>query len=215
MLWLPRDAVGRVPLIVSLHGTSSWAFDELALWHGEALNAGYGILALQWWFGGGGANTDYYTPTDLHRELRTVLSARGYSEGSALLHGFSRGSSNVYALTALDRQSKDRYYAMTLANSGGATTDYPPNVQITNGAYGYNVFSGTYWAYFCGGQDPSPDRDEWPAMRRTAEWVTRYGGVPAVVIEDANAGHGGFHMSAANVRGVLKAFGENLALRTN
>src|SRR5262249_40330480 len=60
LLWLPKNAVGKVPLIVTLHGHGSWAFDEMILWHPEASKAGYGILALQWWFGGDESNDSYY-----------------------------------------------------------------------------------------------------------------------------------------------------------
>jgi hypothetical protein len=214
LLWYPAGVSGRnQPLIATLHGSTSWAFDEFFLWHPEASKAGYGMLALQWWFGAGEGVDDYYTPAALHAELRAALGRQGNREGSALLHGFSRGASNIYGVAALDRQSKDRFYAMFLANSGGASPDFPANSAVSRGDFGYNAFSGAYWMMFCGGQDPNPDRDGCPAMHRTSDWVGLYGGVTDLFIEDAGAGHGGFHQTPAHIQSALAAFGRNLAMR--
>jgi len=214
LLWYPPGSPKREhPLIVTMHGTTGWATNEFYLWHAEASRAGYGILALQWWFGSATGQQDYYGPEDLHRELRGALKAQGNREGSALLHGFSRGSANIYAVATLDRQSRDRNYAMFLANSGGAMADFPPNAAIARGEYGYNIFSGTYWTMFCGALDPNPDRDGCPAMRRTSDWVAKFGGVLDLFIEDPASGHGGFHQSAQHVRAAVDAFTANLALR--
>lgn len=192
LLWLPAGAErSSTPLIATIHGSESWAFDEFFLWYEAAHAAGYGIVALQWWFGGD-APQSYYDPEALHRELRAALRAHGAGEGTVLLHGFSRGSANIYAVAALDRFSGDRYYGMILANAGGAAADFPPNIRISGGQYGYGVFGGTYWMMFCGGRDPNPERDGCPAMRRAEEWVGRYGGVVDLFIEDREAGHGVF-----------------------
>ncbi len=211
--WFPAGTVQNQPLIVSMHGSASWAFDEFFLWQEQAAASGLGIVAIQWWFGTGEATEDYYTPTALQRELHAALRQLGTAEGSALLHGFSRGSSNIYAAAALDRQAGDRYYAMYLANSGGMTADYPPNTLVSGGSYGYNVYSGTYWIMFCGGKDPNPDRDGCPGMHRSLDWVETYGGVTSLFIEDQAADHGGFHQSPAHIRDALAAFKANLALR--
>ncbi len=213
IVWYPQDAPANAPLIVTLHGSSSWAFDELFLWRDQAVGFGYGILALQWWFGDGEFADSYYQPAELHRELRALLRQQGVGEAAALLHGFSRGAANTYAVAALDASSGDRFYAMILANSGGASADFPPNAAISQGRQGYNVFSGTYWSLFCGGADPNPDRDGCPAMRRTADWIDLYGGVVELFIEDQAAGHGGFHMSPAHIREALDAFRRNLESR--
>ncbi len=206
LYWLPDGALsGATPLVVSLHGSESWAFDEFYLWHAAAAKAGYGIVALQWWLGGADAQA-YYAPDEAHRELRAVLRGAGAKEGTALLHGFSRGGANVYGVAALDRSSGDRFYGMFLANAGGASTDFPPNVAISNGAWGYNVFAGSYWMMFCGGLDPNPERDGCPAMRRTSSWVAQFGGVADLFIEDAAAGHGGFHQTPAHIDAALEAF---------
>ncbi len=207
LVWLPPGAeAGKVPMIASLHGSTSWAFDEIQLWHDAALEAGCGVIALQWWFANGDGIDSYYLPGELNREMNAAIQAVGVTPGSILLHGFSRGSANIYGVAAADRASQNRYYAMVVANSGGASLDFPPNIDIINGKQGYNVFSGTYWVLFCGGKDPNPDRDGCPAMRRTAAWVERYGGVIDLLIEDANAGHGGFHQTPAHVKAALDEF---------
>jgi hypothetical protein len=210
LIWRPAESV---PLITTLHGSASWAFDEFFLWQEQAEAHGYGIVALQWWFGAGDGPEAYYAPADLHRELRTALRQAGVSEGGALLHGFSRGAANLYGVAALDRREGDRLYAMFLANAGGASTDFPPNLAVSNGSFGANAFSGTCWSFFCGGLDPNPERDGCPAMRRTAAWIEQFGGAPSLFIEDAEAGHGGFHQTPAHIAAALDAFRDNLALR--
>ena len=212
LLWRP-PGLPAAPLIVSLHGSSSWAFDEFFLWKAQAEKSGYGIIALQWWFGAAEGPNDYYLPDALHRELRAAVKAAGGREGGAVLHGFSRGSANIYGVAALDRQSGDRYYAVVIANAGGASADFPPNLAITGGTYGYNVFSGTYWILFCGGRDPNPDRDGCPAMQRTADWIGQYGGVIDLFIQDAAAGHGSFQQTPAHLEGALAICRKNFELR--
>ena len=213
MLWYPPGAtVGKTPLIATLHGSSSWAFDEFYTWFDSARAAGYGILALQWWLADEGVDA-YYPNEALHLELRAALRKAGIAEGSVLLHGFNRGSSNVYGVVALDRRSQDRFFGMAIANAGGASADFPPNVAISGGTYGYNVFSGTYWTMYCGGRDPNPDRDGCPAMRRTAAWVGRYGGLVDLFLEDPEGGHGGFQQSSARLNAALDIFRRNQEAR--
>ena len=51
-------------------------------------------------------------------------------------------------------------------------------------------------------------------MRRTSDWVTEYGGVPDIFIEDPAADHGGFQQSPAHIRSALQTFALTFALRT-
>lgn len=213
LTWRPAGATASTPYVVTSHGSTGWAFDEFFLWKSYAEKYGYSILALQWYFPPGPGAEKYYEPADTHREFRAALKAAGALETNNLLHGFSRGSANIYAVHTLDRQSGDRYYAMAIANSGGASVGFPFNDAITAGAYGYNNFSGTYWTMFCGGRDPNPDRDGCPGMRRTQEWVTRFGGVVSLFIQDDAADHGGFHQTPTYVQQALDAFKANLAAR--
>ncbi len=212
LLWLPpADASAgnpseTPPIIVTLHGHGSWAFNELALWHDHAAQHGYGVLAIQWWFGKGESPHDYYTPDELYPILETILKQQGVGPGRALLHGFSRGASNTYALTALDVAAGNRFFGLTVANSGGASENYPPNVAMTEGRFGEAPLRGSWWLLFCGGRDEHPDRDGCPAMHRTATWIEHLGGPVEPVLEDPEAGHGGFHRTPAHVESALALF---------
>lgn len=198
------------PVIVTLHGTEGVAFNEIALWHAHAAARGYATLALQWWLTTGDGANDYLVPRQTYAALVAALRAHGATPGRILLHGFSRGSANVYGIAALDQTDGDRFVRFVVANAGGATPSYPINREIAAGQFGMTPFSGTAWATFCGVQDPNPERDGCPAMRRSADWVTRLGGEVDLAIEDATAGHGGFHQTPAHVDAVLDRFARRL-----
>ncbi len=85
------------PIIVTLHGHASWAYDEYYLWHEAATKHGYGILAVQWWFGKGEEISDYYTAEALYPMLETIFHDLGIAPGRVVFHGFSRGSAMSYS----------------------------------------------------------------------------------------------------------------------
>lgn len=207
VLWLPDGVTPATArgMIVTLHGHSSWATDEFILWQPHAARRGFGIIALQWWFGGGDHNSEYYTLDEMFPLIETILRDQGVRQGTMLLHGFSRGSTNTYALTAMDRAGSG-FIRMTIANAGAATADYPPIMAVTNGAYGPAPFAGSQWVLFCGQQDPHPDRAGCPAMARTQRWLVQLGGRIQRTIEDPASGHGGFHRNPANIEAALDAF---------
>lgn len=215
VLWLPpnSDPANPPPMIVTLHGHGSWAFDEFFLWHSYAAERGYGILALQWWFGQGETASDYYTPEEMYSIFESVLSANHVQPQTVLFHGFSRASANTYGLTALDRASGNDYFLLTISNAGRAADDYPINQSIEQGVYGSQPFANTHWFMVCGMNDPNPDRDGCPAMRSTRDWVTQFGGSVDLLIEDPNGDHGAFHRNPDNVDAALDVFahllGEN------
>ena len=212
ILWLPpgADADNPPPLIATLHGHASWAFDEFFLWQPYAAQHGYGLLALQWWFGGGEAASDYYQPQEIYRLLAAGLAAQNAQPQRVLLHGFSRAATNVYAITALDRASGNNYFGLTIANAGGAAEDFPANVEILSGQFGPQPFAGTHWVLYCGQNDPNPDRDGCPAMERTRNWLTRFGGAVDLLIKDSRGGHSGFHQTPTNVERALDVFAQRL-----
>ena len=80
--WFPSSTGknGRT-MIVTLHGSSSWAFDEFYLWHEVAARHGHGIIALQWWLANDSAPNDYYGPEEVHQHLVPAVLA-GTSCGS-------------------------------------------------------------------------------------------------------------------------------------
>lgn len=212
VLWLPEgsDPSNPPPMIVTLHGHDSWAFDEFFLWHSYAAERGYGIIALQWWFGGGETNSDYYQPREIYNVFDTALREQKIKAGTVLFHGFSRGSANSYGVTALDRDSKNNYFALTISNSGKAESDFPINGEIAQGKFGAKPFANTHWVMVCGMKDPFPDLTGCPAMRETRDWVTQYGGTVDLLIEDPNGDHGAFHRNPDNVNAALDIFSQLL-----
>lgn len=205
-MWLPPGTpnAGSVPLIVTLHGTGGTAFDEIALWHGEAKQRGIGIVALQWWMA---PDDRAYLPVNqIYRYIDEVLRREQVRAGRVLFHGFSRGSAVSYAVAAFDGHTGNRYFGLIVANAGKAAADFPPNRDIAAGRFGSTPYTGSRWITVCGGRDPNPDRDGCPGMRDSAEWIRRYGGELLYAIEDPQGDHGVFHRTPAHVRRVLDDF---------
>ena len=205
-IWWQPAITKPTAVIVTLHGHASYATDEFYLWQNYAAKRNFAILALQWWFGGGEAVNDYYAPQDMYPIIADILMAKAIRPGEVLLHGFSRGSANSYAIAALDSFSGNRFFSMVLSNSGSAAADFPPNRQIESGFFGSKPFSGIQWALFCGDKDPEPNINGCPAMKKTQDWIIKYGATIAIFLEDPNSGHGGFHMNPNNVETVLAKF---------
>jgi hypothetical protein len=201
LVW--RPAAEPAGWIVTLHGSHSWAHDEIVIWQPLAARRQLGIIALQWWFGGGESTEDYYTPPELRRELETLMAQAGARRDNVVLHGFSRASANLYALVAMDRSLPAPLFTHVIANAGGMSAGYPPNRAIE--ASGGTPFAGTSWWLYCGGNDANPDRDGCPAMSRSQEWLARLGG-KAELHEDAGGDHGGFHRRIANAEAALDWF---------
>ncbi len=208
LLWLPENS--RVdnlpPMVVTLHGHSGYAFEDFYVWHNFLKERGYGLLALQWWLGAGEAITDYLLPNEIYRVIDQALRKLHAKPGQALLHGFSRASANIYAVAAMDRSTKNHYFSLFIANAGKASRDYPPTREIEQGRFGDKPLAGSHWVTFAGGKDPNPGRDGVLGMRETVDWIRRYGGNVDLVIEDPDAGHGGFHQVPKNTNAALDVF---------
>ena len=126
-----------------------------------------------------------------------------------MLHGFSRGSANSYAVAALDAGRDGRhYFSLFVASSGGVALDFPPTRAIANGDYGPRPLQNTRWVTAAGGRDPHPDRDGIEGMRRTAAWLKEQGGTVVLAIEDAKEGHGALQRNG-NVKKVLDFYFKN------
>ena len=132
---------------------------------------GYGLLAIQWWLGKGEEISDYLSPNEIYRVIDEIFRTLHVKPGMALLHGFSRGSANIYAVAAIDRSTKNDYFALFIANAGKASLDYPPTHEIEQGHFGDKPFTGSHWITFAGGKDPNPDRGGVLGMRETADWI--------------------------------------------
>lgn len=212
LAWTPPQAnpASPPPVIVTIHGHGSWAFDELYLWLPYAKERGLSILALQWWFGGGEAPSDYYLPLEVYRIVAPLLEERGIRPGRTLFHGFSRGSANSYGVVAEDVRSGNRFFGLAVANAGKASLDFPVNMDIERGLFGARPFDGTHWVTVCGAFDTHPDRDGCAGMDEAAAWVARYGGAIDLQIRDPLGDHGAFHRNPANVRAALDVFAARL-----
>jgi hypothetical protein len=196
--------------IVTLHGSRGFATDDLGIWsrslQGRASSYDVGVIALQWWFGPDDSTRSYYAPNQIYRELDMAMQRIGVRPGTVMFHGFSRGSANAYAVAALDAGRGKRYFALSVASSGGVAVDYPPTRAILEGAFGNRPLAGTRWITAAGARDQEPERDGIPAMRRSANWLREQGATVVASIEDANEGHGALQTNPANARQVLDLF---------
>jgi hypothetical protein len=192
--------------LVSLHGSAGFATDDLAVWYPHLKARDVGIMCVQWWLGSGDKVASYYNPEQIYREIDSALRKLGVEPGTAMLHGFSRGSANAYAVMALDAGRGRRFFALAVASSGGVGLDYPPTRAILDGTYGEAPLRGTRWITSAGGRDPHPDRDGIPGMRRAAAWLKKQGALIVEAIEDPDQGHGALMLNAKNARRVLDLF---------
>lgn len=192
--------------IVSLPGTGGFATDDLAIWSPHLAGRDVGLVSVQWWLGRGDSRDSYYTPEQVYREVDLALQKLGARPGTVMLHGFSRGSANSYAIAALDAGRGKKYFALCVASSGGVGLDYPPTRAIAAGAYGDRPLEGTRWITSAGGRDPQPDRGGIPGMRRAAAWLKEQGAIVLDSIEDPESGHGALLLDPKNAKRVFDAF---------
>ena len=188
-------------LIVAVHGHNDHAAREYRLWQPYAARNHLGLVAVEWqtrW----GRNAQFLSSQATYGMIRRAVKREGVAPGHVLLHGFSQGSHESFALTAIDRAGP-RLFAMTLAESGG---DGGPN----GGAAG---LSGTQWDIYCAGRDPWPNLSGCPAMRRARSLLTASGADVARFLVDPPAHHGGFLHNAGDVDLVLRDFASALARR--
>ena len=201
LAWKPAGRIER--WIVSLHGTGGSAKKDLEIWQKSLGGRPIGILAIQWWRGQGDA---YLPPFEIYREIDFAASKLEIRPGNALLHGFSRGSANLYAVAAIDAGRGRKLFSLYVASSGGVALDYPPTRAILDGRFGWRPLDGTRWVTACGGRDPNPDRDGCPGMRRSGAWLKEQGAQVLLAIEDPNTGHGALQLDPRNAARMLDVF---------
>ncbi len=205
VFWKPKNYSASTPLVVSIHGHGSWAVRDFYMWYPYIQDRGYALLTLQWWRGTGEETADYFRPEEMYRMLDQVFREKNI-QAPALLHGFSRGSANTYALAALDVHSGNRYFDLFIANAGKANEGYPPNQAIQKGRMGPSPLAGTRWITVAGGKDKHQERDGIAGMRETQSWLKKYGADIILAIEDPDGDHGVFHRNPKNVAQALDAF---------
>ena len=192
--------------IVSLHGSLGFATDDLAIWYPHLKDRDVGLLCLQWWLGTGEGLPSYFTPGQIYKEADLALQKYKVAPGTVMLHGFSRGAANSYAVAALDTGRGKKYFSLAVASSGGVGLDYPPNRAIAQGVFGNRPLNGTQWVTVAGGHDPEADRDGVAGMRKASTWLHEQGANVALVIEDPAEGHGALMRNPANAKQVLDLF---------
>ncbi|HCC55371.1 MAG TPA: hypothetical protein DEQ20_10700 [Desulfobulbaceae bacterium] len=192
--------------IVSLHGSKGFATDDLAIWHKFLQERNIGLICLQWWNGKSDANDSYLKPHQIYREVDLILKKLGGQPRKVMLHGFSRGAANSYAVAALDAGRGRRYFSLIVASSGGVGMDFPPTREIISGRFGDHPLRGTRWITVAGAKDRNPDRDGIPGMRRTARWLNEQGAEVIASIEDTENGHGALVLNPANAKRVVDLF---------
>ena len=190
--------------IVSLHGSRGYAIQDLAVWQPHLRGREVGVVCLQGWLGHGDQTEDYLSPREIYREIDLALQSQKVAAQSVVLEGFSRGSTQTFALAALDVFAGRRYFDLIVASSGAVSETYPPTRQILEGHFGVRPLAGTRWITVAGGQDPNPDRDGVPAMQRSAHWLKQQGAVVVESIEVADSGHGALHLSKQAMERLLK-----------
>lgn len=206
VVWRAAKSANPARWIVSLPGRHGFATDDLAIWSPHLKGRDIGLVCVQWWLGSGDGIESYLRPEQIYREIDRALPALGAQPGTVLLHGFSRGSANSYAIAALDAGRGRKYFSLLVASSGGVAVDYPPTHAILEGRFGPRPLTGTRWVTAAGERDPEPERDGIPGMRRTAAWLREQGAEVLFAIEDPKYGHGALMLNQDNARRVLDEF---------
>lgn len=207
LVWKPQGEFSTPKKwIVSLPGKEGFSTDDLAVWSKYIKNKDVGLISIQWWLGKNNAVTSYYSPEAIYNEVDRILQKYQVHPQHVMLHGFSRGSANSYALTAIDSGIGKKYFKLTVASSGGVGLDYPPNIKIDSSGYGKSPLRGTSWITVAGGKDPFPERDGYMGMRKAGEWLKSRQANIVMTIEDPNSGHGALMLNPNNIIRVLDFF---------
>ena len=188
-------------LIVAVHGHNGRASREYRSWQPYAESHHLGLVAVEWqteW----GRNAQFLSPAATYGMIRRAVADEGVKPGNVLLHGFSQGSHEAFALTQVDR-AQQRLFGMTLAESGGYGGP-------TGAAAG---LAGTTWDIYCAGDDPWPDLSGCPSMHRAQAALKSSGATVDRFMVDPPAGHGGFLKNEKDVELVLGDFARTLAKR--
>lgn len=182
-------------LIVSLPGHGTTAEEGYQAWS-RHLTGEYALAEFDWWKGTGEKKSDYYTPAEIVREVRPFLVNQGYdADDVIILHGFSRGSANTYAVIVQDHLLSRPVFDAVISNAGKYQSDFPLADKPLSDEEITKFYTDIPWVLVCGGLDPNPSRDGCPGMTETKEFLTEHGANVLALLTDPNASHGVFHMS--------------------
>jgi hypothetical protein len=188
-------------IIISLPGHGTTAEDGYKAWssHMASLNGGtYALAEFNWWRGTGEKKTDYYSPGDVVKQVRAFLNEQKYDQNDiVVLHGFSRGSANTYAVIANDQVDKASVFDAVISNAGKYQSDFPLfDDRTASEAQMTQYFEGIPWVLACGGTDPNPERDGCNGMKETETFLLSHKAKVLGTVTDPALGHGAFHMSS-------------------
>ncbi len=183
-------------IIISLPGHGTTADDGYVAWKNH-LSGDFALAEFNWWDGGGEKTTNYYQPSDVVMQARAFLNQQGYKSGdTVILHGFSRGSANTYAVIFQDHLKGAPVFDAVISNAGKYQSDFPLASKTPTDAEITAAFKNIPWVLACGGKDDNPDRDGCPGMAETSTFLTSHGANVVGTVTDLNGGHGAFHMSS-------------------
>jgi hypothetical protein len=188
-------------LIVAVHGHNGLASHEYRSWQPYAESHHLALVAVEWqtkW----GRDAQFLSPAATYGMIRRAVADEGVEPGNVLLHGFSQGSHESFALTKLDR-TRGHLFAMTVAESGGYGGPTGPAAGLT----------GTTWDVYCAGRDPWPNLSGCPSMRRAQAALKSSRATIGRFMVDPPAGHGGFLKNPRDVDLVLGDFARLVAAR--
>lgn len=185
-------------ILITLHGTEGSAEKDYEIWKPFIKDKQYALASLNWWDGSGDQTTDYTTPEVVNAEIHSFLSSQGYSKNDLIVfEGFSRGSSNSYAIVSFDQASSEPLIDIAVSSSGGSQSAYYADVtkSISSKTQG-KIFANVKWILACGGKDPNPSRDGCLAMESTKQFVSDKGATVLGLLSDPNGGHGALTTSS-------------------
>ncbi len=182
-------------IIISLPGHGTAAAEGYQAW-AKHLDGTFALAEFDWWRGTGEKKTDYYLPPEIIREVRAFLHTQGYTpRDTIILHGFSRGSANTYAVIAQDHLIPGAVFDAVISNAGKYQSDFPLGNKTYSDTEITSFFKDIPWVLACGGLDPNPDRGGCPGMAETADFLTAHSANVLGTVTDPAVGHGAFHMS--------------------
>jgi len=183
-------------IIISLPGHGTKADDGYKAWKGHLEDGHYALAEFNWWRGTGETTGDYYSPAEIVKQTRAFLAQQHYtSKDIVVLHGFSRGSANTYAVIAQDRIAPGHVFDAVISNAGKYQAGFPLATPAPTDAQITQFYTAIPWVLVCGGRDENPLRDGCPGMTETKQFLEGHGANVLALLSDPAMGHGAFHLS--------------------